>query len=78
MEPTQASPLIAGEGPTLLELELHRCTDDVVFRIASFENLQILWAIGFVEELYDDFAILDVGLTILTHRRWWVKLKLSD
>ncbi|XXG53234.1 hypothetical protein AAC387_Pa03g1359 [Persea americana] len=75
-ELTHASPLVVAEGPTLLELELHRCTDNVFFRIASFENLQILWAIGFVEELYNDLAISDVGLTILMHRCWWVKLEL--
>ncbi|XXG90575.1 hypothetical protein AAC387_Pa12g2308 [Persea americana] len=76
-ESTQASPPVVVEGPTLLKLELHRCIDDVLFRIASFENLQTLWTIGFVEELYDDLVISDVGLTILMHRCRWVKLELS-
>ncbi|XXG42155.1 hypothetical protein AAC387_Pa01g2489 [Persea americana] len=67
LEPTQDSAPVAAECPTLQELEFHRRTDDVLFRIASFENLQILRVIGFVEELYDDLASLDLGLSILAH-----------
>ncbi|KAJ8618454.1 hypothetical protein MRB53_014640 [Persea americana] len=69
---------IAAECPTLQELELHRCTNDVLSTIASFENLQILRVIVFVEGLYDDSSISDVGLTILAHDcRRLVKLELS-
>ncbi|KAJ8625900.1 hypothetical protein MRB53_019207 [Persea americana] len=69
---------IAAECPTLQELELHRCTNDVLSAIASFENLQILRVIAFVEGLYDDSSISDVGLTILAHGcRRLVKLELS-
>ncbi|XXG81828.1 hypothetical protein AAC387_Pa09g2389 [Persea americana] len=69
---------IAAECPTLQELELHRCTNDVLSTIASFENLQILRVIAFVEGLYDDSSISDVGLTILAHDcRCLVKLELS-
>ncbi|XXG69573.1 hypothetical protein AAC387_Pa06g2399 [Persea americana] len=69
---------IAAECPALQELELHRCTNDVLSVIASFENLQILRVIAFVEGLYDDSSILDVGLTILAHGcRRLVKLELS-
>ncbi|CAI0404802.1 unnamed protein product [Linum tenue] len=55
---------VAEECPTLQELELHRCNDNVLLGIAACSNLQILKLVGNVYGLYGSI-VSDVGLTIL-------------
>ncbi|GFZ15186.1 RNI-like superfamily protein [Actinidia rufa] len=68
---------VAEECPTLQELELHRCTDQVLRGIAACQNLQILKLIGNVDGFYVSL-VSDIGLTILAQGcRRLVKLELS-
>ncbi|KAH7537839.1 hypothetical protein FEM48_Zijuj03G0135700 [Ziziphus jujuba var. spinosa] len=55
---------IAEECPTLLDLELHKCNDNVLRGIAACENLQVLKLVGNVDGLYNSL-VSDIGLTIL-------------
>ncbi|KAK4285155.1 hypothetical protein QN277_001890 [Acacia crassicarpa] len=68
---------VAEECPTLQELELQRCSDNVLRGIAAFENLQILKLVGNVDGFY--FSVVsDIGLTILAQGcKRLVKLELS-
>ncbi|CAK9135143.1 unnamed protein product [Ilex paraguariensis] len=68
---------VAEESPTLQELELHRCTDQVLRGIAAFQNLQILKLIGNVDGFYSSL-VSDIGLTILAQGcKRLVRLELS-
>ncbi|CAN1754785.1 F-box protein At5g07670 [Linum perenne] len=68
---------LAEECPTLQELELHRCSDNVLLGISACTNLQILKLVGNVYGLYDSL-VSDVGLTILAQGcKRLVKLELS-
>ncbi|CAL1371621.1 unnamed protein product [Linum trigynum] len=68
---------VAEECPTLQELELHRCNDNVLRGIAACSNLQILKLVGNVYGLYGSL-VSDVGLTILAQGcKRLVKLELS-
>ncbi|KAL7001727.1 hypothetical protein U1Q18_002875 [Sarracenia purpurea var. burkii] len=68
---------VADECPTLQELELHRCNDQILHGIAAFQNLQILKLIGNVDGFYGSL-VSDIGLTILAQGcRRLVKLELS-
>ncbi|XP_068316611.1 F-box protein At5g51380-like [Pyrus communis] len=55
---------VAEECLTLQELELHKCSDNVLRGIAACENLQVLKLVANVEELYSS-VVSDIGLTIL-------------
>ncbi|XP_061997455.1 F-box protein At5g51380-like [Rosa rugosa] len=55
---------IAEECPTLQELELHKCNDNLLRGIAACENLQVLKLVANVEGLYGS-VVSDIGLTIL-------------
>ncbi|KAH0979217.1 hypothetical protein GBA52_006394 [Prunus armeniaca] len=55
---------VAEECPTLQELELHKCSDNVLRGIAACENLQVLKLVANVEGLYSS-VVSDIGLTIL-------------
>ncbi|XP_058764894.1 F-box protein At5g07670-like [Vicia villosa] len=55
---------VAEECPTLQELELQRCSDNVLRGIAACGNLQILKLVGNVEGFYGS-VVSDIGLTIL-------------
>ncbi|MQM03166.1 hypothetical protein Taro_035944 [Colocasia esculenta] len=69
---------VADECLTLLELELHRCTDQSLRPISAFSNLQVLKLVGAVEGLYSGPGVTDIGLTILAHGcKRLVKLELS-
>ncbi|KAI3471038.1 hypothetical protein Pfo_027701 [Paulownia fortunei] len=68
---------VAEECPTLQELELHMCNDQVLRGIAACQNLQILRLSGGVDGLYGSL-VSDVGLTILAQGcKRLVKLELS-
>nr|GMD52078.1 F-box protein At5g51370-like [Ipomoea batatas] len=68
---------VAEDCPTLQELELHRCTDQVLRGIAACHNLQILRLIGNLDGFYKS-SVSDVGLTILAQGcKRLVKLELS-
>lgn len=68
---------LAEECLTLQELELHRCSDNVLRGIAACENLQILRLVGKVDGFYESL-VSDVGLTILAQGcERLVKLELS-
>lgn len=58
---------VADNCPTLLELDLHWCTDSSLSPISAFSNLQILKVIGCVEGIFCGSGITDIGLTILAH-----------
>ncbi|XP_078448131.1 F-box protein At5g51380-like isoform X2 [Wolffia australiana] len=61
----------AANCPTLLELELHSCSDASLGAISAFVNLQVL-------KLVNGGAVTDIGLTILAHGcKRLVKLDLS-
>jgi F-box/leucine-rich repeat protein 2/20 len=55
---------VAEECPTLQELELHNCNDDVLRGIAACTNLQVLRLVGNVDAFYSS-VVSDIGLTIL-------------
>lgn len=55
---------VAEECPTLQELELQRCSDNVLRGIAACGNLQILRLVGNVDGFYGS-VVSDIGLTIL-------------
>ncbi|XP_050156744.1 F-box protein At5g07670-like [Malus sylvestris] len=55
---------VAEECPTLQELELHKCSDNVLRGIAACENLQVLKLVANVDVLYSS-VVSDIGLTIL-------------
>ncbi|WCJ36464.1 RNI-like superfamily protein [Euphorbia peplus] len=68
---------VAEECPTLQDLELHKCNDNVLRGIAACENLQILKLVGNVNGLYSS-VVSDIGLTILAQGcKRLVKLELS-
>ncbi|KAJ4706641.1 F-box protein [Melia azedarach] len=68
---------VAEECLTLQELELHKCSDNVLRGIAACENLQILKLVGNVEGFYSSL-VSDIGLTILAQGcKRLVKLELS-
>ncbi|XP_057482333.1 F-box protein At5g07670-like [Actinidia eriantha] len=68
---------VAEECPTLQELELHRCSDQVLRGIAACQNLQILKLFGNVDGFYVSL-VSDIGLTILAQGcSRLVKLELS-
>lgn len=68
---------VAEECPTLQELELHKCNDQVLRGIAACQNLQILKLAGYVDGFYESF-VSDIGLTIMAQGcRRLVKLELS-
>lgn len=68
---------VAEECPTLQDLELHKCNDNVLRGIAACENLQILKLVGKVDGLYSSL-VSDIGLTILAQGcKRLVKLELS-
>nr|XP_004309039.2 PREDICTED: F-box protein At5g51380-like [Fragaria vesca subsp. vesca] len=68
---------VAEECPTLQELELHKCTDNLLRGIAACENLQVLKLVANVEGLYGS-VVSDIGLTILAQGcTRLVKLELS-
>ncbi|XP_062028329.1 F-box protein At5g51380-like [Rosa rugosa] len=54
---------IAEECPTLQELELHKCNDNLLRGIAACENLQVLKLVANVEGLCGS-VVSDIGLTI--------------
>ncbi|KAI4384723.1 hypothetical protein MLD38_002838 [Melastoma candidum] len=67
----------AEECPTLQELELSKCNDNVLRGIAGSRNLQILKLVGSVEGLYASL-VTDIGLTILAQGcKRLVRLELS-
>ncbi|XP_027356143.1 F-box protein At5g07670 [Abrus precatorius] len=55
---------VAEECLTLQELELHKCSDNVLRGIAACGNLQILKLVGNVDGFYNS-VVSDIGLTIL-------------
>ncbi|GAU45680.1 hypothetical protein TSUD_268470 [Trifolium subterraneum] len=55
---------VAEECPTLQELELQKCSDNVLRGIAACGNLQILKLVGNVDGFYGS-VVSDIGLTIL-------------
>ncbi|XP_044467555.1 F-box protein At5g51380-like [Mangifera indica] len=62
---------------TLQELELHKCSDNVLRGIAACENLQILKLVGSLNGFYSSL-VSDIGLTILAQGcKRLVKLELS-
>ncbi|KAL1324782.1 hypothetical protein HN51_034925 [Arachis hypogaea] len=68
---------VAEECSTLQELELQRCSDNVLRGIAACANLQILKLVGNVDGLYTS-VVSDIGLTILAQGcKRLVKLELS-
>ncbi|KAK8694603.1 hypothetical protein V6N13_072151 [Hibiscus sabdariffa] len=68
---------LAEECLTLQELELHKCNDNVLRRIAACENLQILKLVRTIDGLYSSL-VSDIGLTILAQGcKRLVKLELS-
>lgn len=68
---------VAEECPTLQDLDLHRCNDQVLRGIAACHNLQILRLIGNLDGFYKSL-VSDVGLTILAQGcKRLVKLELS-
>ncbi|KAL5810857.1 hypothetical protein ACOSQ4_027425 [Xanthoceras sorbifolium] len=68
---------VAEECLTLQELELHKCSDNVLRGIATCENLQILKLVENIDGFYSSL-VSDIGLTILAQRcKSLVKLKLS-
>ncbi|XP_052181303.1 F-box protein At5g07670-like [Diospyros lotus] len=69
---------VAEECPTLQELELHRCTDQVLRGIAAIQNLRILKLVANVDGFYYGSLVSDIGLTILAEGCGrLVKLELS-
>ncbi|KAM7504622.1 hypothetical protein LguiB_003526 [Lonicera macranthoides] len=68
---------VAEDCPTLQDLELHKCNDQVLRGIAAFQNLQILKLIGNIDGFYGSL-VSDIGLTILAQGcKRLVKLELS-
>jgi F-box/leucine-rich repeat protein 2/20 len=68
---------VAEECPTLQELELHKCNDNLLRGIAACENLQVLKLVANVDGLYSS-VVSDIGLTILAQGcTRLVKLELS-
>lgn len=68
---------VAEECPTLQELELHKCNDNLLRGIAACENLQVLKLVANVDGLYNS-VVSDIGLTILAQGcTRLVKLELS-
>ncbi|XP_052184433.1 F-box protein At5g51370-like [Diospyros lotus] len=68
---------VAEECPTLQELELHKCNDQVLRGIAACQNLQILKLVGNLDGFFGSL-VSDIGLTILAQGcRRLVKLELS-
>ncbi|KAH7557399.1 hypothetical protein ACOSQ2_027388 [Xanthoceras sorbifolium] len=69
---------VAEECLTLQELELHKCSDNVLRGIAACENLQILKLVGNMDGFYSSL-VSDIGLTILAQGcKRLVKLELSS
>ncbi|KAL5212289.1 hypothetical protein ABZP36_023136 [Zizania latifolia] len=61
---------IAGGCTTLLELELHRCSDLALRPVSALAHLQILRIVAASSALYgtsEDGGVTDIGLTILAH-----------
>ncbi|XP_075496478.1 F-box protein At5g51370-like [Primulina tabacum] len=68
---------VAEECPTLQELELHMCNDQVLRGIAACQNLQVLKLTGAVDGSYNSL-VSDLGLTILAQGcKKLVKIELS-
>lgn len=68
---------VVEECPTLQELELHWCNDQVLVGIGGFENLQLVKLVGNVDGFYGSL-VSDIGLTILAQGcRRLVRLELS-
>lgn len=68
---------MAEECSTLQDLELHRCSDNVLRGIAACGNLQVLRLVGCVDGFYGS-VVSDIGLTILAQGcKRLVKLELS-
>ncbi|XP_044504391.1 F-box protein At5g07670-like [Mangifera indica] len=68
---------VAEECLTLQELELHKCSDNVLRGIVACENLQILKLVGNLDGVYSSL-VSDIGLTILAQGcKRLVKLELS-
>ncbi|XP_073315936.1 F-box protein At5g51370-like [Primulina huaijiensis] len=68
---------VAEECPTLQELELHMCNDQVLRGIAACQNLQVLKLTGAVDASYNSL-VSDLGLTILAQGcKKLVKIELS-
>lgn len=55
---------IGEECVTLMELELHKCNDNVLRGVAACRNLQVVKLIGSVDGFYES-VVSDIGLTIL-------------
>ncbi|CAK8564781.1 unnamed protein product [Lathyrus sativus] len=55
---------IGEECVTLMELELHKCNDNVLRGVAACRNLQVVKLIGSVDGFYGS-VVSDIGLTIL-------------
>ncbi|KAI9080612.1 hypothetical protein K1719_037418 [Acacia pycnantha] len=69
---------VAEECPTLQELELQKCDDNVLRGIAACQNLQILKLIANVDSFYSS-VVSHIGMTILAQGcKRLVKLELSD
>ncbi|KAF8092229.1 hypothetical protein N665_0421s0017 [Sinapis alba] len=68
---------LAEQCSDLQELELHKCSDNLLRGIAACENLRALRLVGSVDGLYTS-SVSDVGLTILAQGcKRLVKLELS-
>ncbi|KAI9073106.1 hypothetical protein K1719_044936 [Acacia pycnantha] len=68
---------VAEECPTLQELELQKCDDNVLRGIAACQNLQILKLIANVDSFYSS-VVSHIGMTILAQGcKRLVKLELS-
>ncbi|KAJ0096478.1 hypothetical protein Patl1_27894 [Pistacia atlantica] len=71
---------VAEECLTLQELELHKCSDNVLRGIAACENLQILKLVGHLDGFYCSL-VSDIGLTILAQGMdggWMAALSYSE
>ncbi|XP_031265638.1 F-box protein At5g51380-like [Pistacia vera] len=69
---------VAEECLTLQELELHKCSDNLLRGIAACENLQILKLVGNLDGFYSSL-VSDIGLTILAQGcKRLVKLELNS
>ncbi|XP_010442620.1 PREDICTED: F-box protein At5g51380 [Camelina sativa] len=68
---------LAEDCSDLQELELHKCSDNLLRGIAACENLRALRLVGIVDGLYSS-SVSDIGLTILAQGcKRLVKLELS-
>ncbi|KAH7425931.1 hypothetical protein KP509_11G078200 [Ceratopteris richardii] len=77
VSPSGGLAYLAQKCPTLQELVLNQCTDESLYAISAFENLQILRLVGTVSGFYH-CTFTDVGLTILAKGcSRLVKLELS-